>query len=46
MPSNKPNTKGQVMCDSTWGAPRIGKFIDTESRMEATEVTRSWGKGE
>ena len=27
-------------------APRIGKFIETESRIEVTKVTRSWGKGE
>ena len=25
-------------------APRIGKFIETESRIEVTKVTRSWGK--
>ena len=27
-------------------APRIGKFIETESRIEVAKVTRSWGKGE
>ena len=41
---NKPDTKGHIVYDSSYTeVPRIGKFVEAESRIE---VARGWGQGE
>ena len=38
---SKPNTKRQILYESTYDVPRVGKFIETESR---TVLARAWGE--
>ena len=41
---NKPDIKSHILFDSTYTeVPRIGKFLEAESRIE---VARGWGQGE
>ena len=40
---NKPDEKGQILYDSTYVRPKIGKFSETENR--SYEALRNWDSG-
>ena len=40
---NKPDIKGQILCESTYEISKIGIFIKTENSLK---ITRGWGRGE
>ena len=40
---NKPDVKGQILCESTYEVFWIGMFVKTESKVK---ITGAWERGE